>query len=90
MLKEVFDVNNYLVFGDKIRELWVSFQEKEALHITKAWNYSDSLYASLNDILSTMKKSGWTKEISDDECLFQKKVSTDDKEDVPLSYLENL
>ena len=34
-----------------------------------------------------MKKSGWTKEIADDECIFSRELTTDDKEDMTLSQL---
>ena len=72
VLEDIFDVNNYVVLGERIMELCLSFQEEEALQVRKAWNFSGSLYPSLNDILNTIKKSGWTKEIEDDECIYFK------------------
>ena len=53
----------------------------------RAWNYSDSMYALLNDTLSQMDKSGWTKAVRADEFTFSKDDITDDKDDVPLSKL---
>ena len=71
-----------------MRELGNScFQEEEALQVRKVWNYSGSLNPLLNDILSTMKKSGWTKEMVDDECIFSRELTMDDKEDMTLSQL---
>ena len=55
VLEDIFGVNNYVALGERIRELCLFFQEEEALQVRKAWNYSGSLYPSLNDILSTMK-----------------------------------
>ena len=56
MLEEDFDNSNYLVVGERFRELRFSFEVKEASYIMRAWTYSDSMYASLNNILSKMKK----------------------------------
>ena len=36
VLEEVFDVNNYVVLSDKVRELRISFQDGEALEVRKA------------------------------------------------------
>ena len=34
-----------------------------------------------------MKKSGWKKEVSGDECKFSKKIAASDEEDITISQL---
>ena len=60
---------------------------KEASYIKRAWNYGDSVYASLNDILSKMKESGWTRAVNDDELIFSKDDISDDEENMTLPDL---
>ena len=87
VLEDIFNVDNYMVLGEKIRELCLCFQEEEALQVKKVWMFSGSSYPLLNEILSTMEKSGWTMEIADDECIFPRKVIMDNEEDMTLSQL---
>ena len=70
MLEDIFNVNNNMVLGEKIREICLWFQDRETLQVRKAWMISGSSYPSLNEILSTMRESGWTMEVADDGCIF--------------------
>ena len=91
-----------MVLGDKVRELHLWSQDIEALEVRNAWNFCGSSYPSLNEILSTMKGSGWTLEIADDEtCIFSRSSDSsslkensviqelimDNKKDMTLSQL---
>ena len=87
MLEDIFNVNNYIVLGEKNRELRLCFQEEEVLQVRKGWTFSGSLYPFLDEILSPMEKSLWTMEMADDECIFSREVIMDDKEDMTLSQL---
>ena len=65
-----------MVLGEKIRELCLWFQDRETLQVRKAWMFSGSSYPLLNEILSTMNESGWTMDITDDECIFSRSIDS--------------
>ena len=82
VLKDVFDKDSYLLVSNKFRKVRVAFNLKEAMYITRAWNHVDSVYASLNDILSKMKKSGWTKAEDGEDFIFSKNDISDDPDNM--------
>ena len=77
-----------MVLDEKIRELHLWFQDRERLQLRKAWTFSGDSYPSLNEILSTMKESGWTMEITDDEYIFSRSIDSSSlKEDLATKNL---
>ena len=72
VLKYIFNGNDYMVLGGKVRELYPWFQDVELLEVRKAWTFRVFLYPSSNEILSTMKGSGWTLEITDEPRIFSR------------------
>ena len=91
-----------MVLGKKVREVRLWFKDLDVLEVMTACSLRGSLYPLLNDILNTMRGSGWTLKIVDDgTCIFSRsrdsscskefsatqELIMDDKEDMTQSQL---
>ena len=85
MIEDIFNFNDYMVLGRNVREVRVWSKDLDRLEVIKVWTFHGSSHPLLNDILNTMRCSGWTLEISvDGGCIFSRpRYSSGLKENSP-------